>query len=204
LVLIVMRVFSFSSFCKAYFSRWRSRHRRHFVARPLSPNAAHGRKFLQPLHHLISVPVVTTTQTLTSHKVQRPLFCVGMMAYPLLSPMRSCPLLLLGARPCSPPPCLPVHFFVLFPDEHWQALPHMTQQRMPSGRLPVCFWDMWAGKLTKLVNSGTSDLDAFSMSPWNLDGIGGFKGTHFLLDCAMLFNGDPMWCGLPIGGGMPG
>ncbi len=148
------------------------------MARPLSPKAAHGRKFLQPLHHLISSPLVTTTQTLTSHNVQRPLFCVGMMA-------------------------LLVSFLALFPLEHGQPLPHMTQQRTPSGRLLVCFCDMCAGKLTKLVNSGTGDLAVLSISPWNLDGIGGFKGTHFLLDIAMLFKGDAMWCGLPIGGGMP-
>jgi hypothetical protein len=34
-----------------------------------------------------------------------------------------------------------LHFF-LVPDEQGQACPHMTQQRIPSGRLTDCFWDM--------------------------------------------------------------
>ena len=77
---VTMRAFSFSSFWRAYFSRWRSRQRKHLVANPLSPKAAHGRKFLHPLHHLISSPLLETTHTFTSHNVHKPLFCVGMMA----------------------------------------------------------------------------------------------------------------------------
>ena len=57
------------------------------MARPLSPNAAHGRKFLHPLHHLISRPVDVTIHTFTSHKVQSPLFWVGMIA--VLTPTSS-------------------------------------------------------------------------------------------------------------------
>ena len=81
----------------------------------------------------------------------------------------SCPLLFLGARLPSldfEPPLLelPLPFLFLFPDEQGQACPHMTQQRMPSGRLTACFCDMWAGKLTRLVNSGTCAVFTFSMS----------------------------------------
>lgn len=43
-----------------------------------------------------------------------------------------------------------------------------------------------AGKLTKFVNSGTGASLYLMMSPWNLDGIGPFSGSHFLLEDAAL------------------
>lgn len=140
---------SFFSFSIAYFSRCLSRHLTHFVARPFSPKAAQGRKFLQPLHHFISRCECTTIHTFTSQRVQRPLFWLGMMAKLLFIP--DAPLFwLLSARgwellflPFCFPPVVQGH--------EW---PHMTQLRVPSGA-GADFWFMWQGKLTKLLKSGT-------------------------------------------------
>ena len=96
-----------------------------------------------------------------------------MMAKPFFSPAASPWSFLLAAA------------FFLLPVEHGHAWPHMTQQRMPSGRLTACFCDIWAGKFTKLVNSGTVAFWYFSISPWNFEGIGGFMGTHFRFDWVM-------------------
>lgn len=169
---------SFSSFCSAYFSLCRSLQRTHFVARPLSPKAAQGRKFLQPLHHLIWRPVCVTIHTLTSQRVHRPLFWVGMMANPFPVAFGMFLLLPNGRRDVG----ILSPFFCFPPWEQGHAWPHMTQQRIPSGTFGGCFWFMWPGKFTKLLNSGICASLYFSMFPWNLAGTGGLWGSHLRLD----------------------
>jgi len=190
---------SFSSFWAAYFSLCLSRHRTHLVANPLSPKAAQGRKFLHPLHHLISRPDDATTQTFTSHSVHKPLFWVGMTAYGLLVtlapppadeeeaflPLEETPkgspffpaAAAAAAAALAPPP-----LFFFPPWLHGQAVPHITQHLIPSGKLRLAFWLMCTGKFTSEVNSGTCAAFVFSTSPWNLEGMGGLRGTHLRLD----------------------
>ena len=133
--------FSFSSFWRAYFSLWRSRHLKHFVASPLSPNAAHGLKFLQPLHHLICRPDSFTTHTLTSQYVQRPLFWAGIIARWLT---------------CSDLPWNDLALFLLVLGlDRLRDCPHMTQHFMPSGSMFCLAVD--DGKLTRVQNSGTTE-----------------------------------------------
>lgn len=112
--LLFARPARFAFFCIAYFSLCRSRHRTHFVADPLSPNAAHWRKFLHPLHHLISTPFSTKTHTVTSHAVHNPLFWRGIMCDVPSS-------LLTAARP----------FSIKLDAEQMRSLPHMTQRFLP-------------------------------------------------------------------------
>lgn len=46
-----------------------------------------------------------------------------------------------------------------------QAVPHMTQHLIPSGRFGLAFWLMCMGKLTRDVNSGTCAPLNLSVSP---------------------------------------
>ena len=106
-----------SSFCDAYFSRWRVRHFVHFVARPLAPNASHRRKFLQPLHHLIMRPFFAMTQTVMSQLVQSPLFCFGILAIRPLSSRFD------GVDRCSSSACWTVMNRLISPDVFvWDAV----------------------------------------------------------------------------------
>lgn len=89
--------------------------------------------------------------------------------------------------------------FLFFPPvEHGQACPHMTQHLIPSGTFGHGLFDMCPGKFTKLLNSGICASLNLSISPWNLDGMGGLMGTHLRLECDTLDIAMAMsrWCGM--------
>lgn len=148
------------TFCVAYFSFCRFRHRTHFVAKPLSPNAAHGRKFLHPLHHLISkLSWSLTNQTATSHTVHTPLFWRGIICVD-----RSFPVVVgssgdgtnvvRGRRP-------PILLLLDITAEHKRSCPHITHGLVPSlfneGWLASIFLPLkrWSGKFTSKEKSGS-------------------------------------------------
>ena len=121
-------------FADLYFSLWRSRQRTHLVASPFSPKPAQGRKFLHPLHHLISIPFDVMTQIVTSHAVHSPLFCFGIMwAVPSsFSSVLSSPLLLLPTSVPLRATYRPLWFCIRLAAEQIRSLPHMTQFLRPS------------------------------------------------------------------------
>ena len=172
---------SFSFFCKAYFSLCRSRQRTHLVARPFSPKEAHGRKFLQPLHHLIwsksgwrEQAESITTHTFTSQLVHNPLFCYGIMG---VGCKWEAPVL---AACCWALCCKLARDFLPWDTGH--IFPHITQifeivapLLSPEFRPNPEDVAALGGKLTKFEKSGGVREEFRSISPSNLLGGGCFK-----------------------------